>query len=67
MSSYFDGQCDYCGEDKSVKFIMEGDAVRTKDAEDKIRKAVEGFTGRPIVGCPKLCSECFVKIARRKD
>ena len=67
MSSYFQGHCDYCGEDKSVQYISEGDAVRTRDAEDKIRRAVERFTGRPITGFPKLCSECFVEIATRKD
>ena len=31
-----------------------------RETEDKTRKAAEGFTGRPITGFPKLCSECFV-------
>jgi hypothetical protein len=58
------GQCDFCGKTRPVQYIRARDAVRTEDAEYKIRQAVESKTGRSVVGFPKLCSECFVEISK---
>ena len=53
-------RCDRCGRtrDDVRIFAAQGDRIRTREGEDRLRDYLETLTGEHIGGFPKLCGDC---------